>query len=80
MSPALCPLGHCQLDPLPGQDQPLSAAIRETIFARGVFKDLCFRISCFSFLLCSSKDLSKDEEKGKGNKYVFLVTRKHFFK
>ena len=55
-SPALCPMGHRQPDPLPGPwNNHCQQMWPEAIFLQGVFKDLC---SCdflfFSFLLCCS--------------------------
>ena len=79
--PALCSLGHCQLDSPPGQwskhYQQLWLVI---IFLQGVFKDLCSCDFLFLFSIVLLFERLRDEEKLNGNKYVFLVTLKHNFK
>ena len=80
-SPALCLLGHCQLDPPAAGSGPTTVSS----YGRKLFLyEVCIRIyvlviSCFSFLLCSSKDLVEDEEKRKRKQIRIFGYTQTFF-
>lgn len=78
----LCPLGHSQLDPPPGQWRDHCQQVcPEAIFIQGVFKGFYVVTACFSFLLCCSlKYLVKEgKKKTKETNTYFLLHSETFF-
>lgn len=73
-------MGHSQLDPTPGQwKHHCQQMWPEAIFIQRVFKNFYVLVtSCFSFLLCCSLKYLKKKKENQGNKYLFLVTLRHF--
>ena len=71
--PALCSLGHCQLDSPPGQwSKHYQQLWLVTIFLQGVFKDLCSCDFLFLFSVVLLFERLRDEEKLETSQF-FLI-------